>query len=153
MIQCFVVLAGLVFFVLMMKEPEAQQSHPDPFSIPSTTAQSDGGNLEARVLALERAMQRQDLDTVAQLKSKVDQLEEQVADIARNSNDAPAGNPADEIARLRRDNQSLERTVSNLKSEQSKLKRSSSDAPREISQLRNQIRSLENAVGRLQSRR
>lgn len=135
----FVVLAILVFAVLMMRDPVAQEVLVEPGGA-TGAAESDDD--------FRRSVERM----FARLDDRIDHLEqrshEMIATPAAPVQDNDAI-PAWAVT-MRRQIQELERSVDRMQSQLNSTDRETDNLPRELDQLRNSIRALETSVGRLQ---
>ncbi|TWU59145.1 hypothetical protein Poly51_19310 [Rubripirellula tenax] len=133
----FILLAILVFTVLMMRGPVAQEAAP------TRTVDSHQGDAEFQMF-VEQAM--------ARLDARIAQLEKQPLAPAMIPAQPPSNDesmPAWAIA-MRREIQELDRAVGRLQMQIQSADRETNNLPRELDQIRQSIRSLESSVNRLQ---
>ncbi|MFK8114726.1 MAG: hypothetical protein AB8B91_21170, partial [Rubripirellula sp.] len=106
LILSFLLLAILVFTVLLIGEPVAQESEPAP-RLPEA-----GKQLEFRVAKIEAILQREvEVPGMEELQSRVAELERSVEAVRPAGARARDDSSAEEIERLRRKNETLQRTV------------------------------------------
>ncbi|TWU55655.1 hypothetical protein [Rubripirellula reticaptiva] len=135
----FVALAILVFAVLMMRDPVAQELSVEPGDSADVT-EGDGAFRQS----VERMLTRLD-DRIDQLEQRSHEMIAAPAAPVQDNDSIPAWGVT-----MRRQIQELERSVDRLQLQINSTDRDTDNLPRELDQLRNSIRALETSVGRLQ---